>query len=592
MQFAEAERHLRAAIARLEFPHTTPKDAEPYYYLGLALRAQGRIDEAYDVFFKATWNGEWKAPAYFELAQIAASRGDLAAARALAERSLAHDAFNPRAQNLLLAVARRATPAEVPHLLTRYPATDPMDVTAIAERARAGDGAAARSLDVALRDHPHAGLEAAVDYLDAGLRDEAATVLDRLVVLAADSRRVDPLVHYFRAHIAEMDGDGAKAAECRRAAREVSLDYAFPFQAQAIPVLERAMAADAGDARAPYLLGTLLFDHQPDRAVALWEAAVRLQPDFTLALRNLALAYAARGTSDGFRSAIDLLERAVATGRSTPVHYFELDQLYEASGTPVDRRLAMMEAHRSEILARDDSTTSYVGLLTFTGRPGAAIDLLRSRVFNIWEGGTRFNPGDAWTDAHLARGRQHQAAGRHRQALADFQHALEFPGNLRAERREGTGGRAAEVAYWTGLAHRAAGKRAAARAAWQAAADAEIPRTRRGGTDASVDGAVQQYYQALALRQLGEPARADQLLRKLLESGRAAVARTPKDLDEFSSFGERRSERSRLSDAHYIVGLGQSGLGRAPEARAAFEAALQANPNHLGARLELDGISK
>jgi hypothetical protein len=30
MQFAEAERHLRAALARLEFPHTTPKDAEPY----------------------------------------------------------------------------------------------------------------------------------------------------------------------------------------------------------------------------------------------------------------------------------------------------------------------------------------------------------------------------------------------------------------------------------------------------------------------------------------------------------------------------------------------------------------------------------
>jgi hypothetical protein len=39
------------------------------------------------------------------------------------------------------------------------------------------------------------------------------------------------------------------------------------------------------------------------------------------------------------------------------VHYFELDQLYEASGASVEKRLAMMESHRDEILARDGFTT-------------------------------------------------------------------------------------------------------------------------------------------------------------------------------------------------------------------------------------------
>jgi tetratricopeptide (TPR) repeat protein len=592
MQFKEAERHLRAAIARLEFPHTTPKDAEPYYYLGLALRPQGRDSEAYDALFKATWNGAWKAPAYFELAQIAASRGDFATARELVERSLAYNAYNQRAQNLLLAVTRHAAPSDVPRLLARYPVTDPMDVTALAERARAGDPAAAKDLDVALRHHPPTGLETAVDYLNAGMWVEAADVLTRLVALAPDARRVDPLVHYFRAQIAELAGDSAAAATHRRAARDVSLDYAFPFQAEALPVLERAMAADASDARAPYLLGNLLFDHQPERAVALWETALRLEPGLTPALRNLALAYAARGTRDGLERAVHLLERAVATGASTPVHYFELDQLYEATGVPVQKRLATMEAHRAAILARDDSTASYVGLLTFSGRPAAAIDLLASRTFNIWEGGTRFNPGDAWTDAHLARGRQRLAVNRPREALTDFQRALDFPDTLRAERREGTGARAAEVAYWTGVAEQAAGNARAARAAWQLAADAEIPRSRRGGTDASVDRAVQQYYQALALRRLGQTARADGLFRELLENGRAAVAQAPPDLDEFSSFGERRSDRSRLADAHYVVGLGQSGLGAMADARAAFEAALRTSPDHLGARLEVDATPK
>jgi tetratricopeptide (TPR) repeat protein len=389
-----------------------------------------------------------------------------------------------------------------------------------------------------------------------------------------------------------MNGDPAKAGEYRKAAREVSLDYAFPFQWQALAVLERAMATEPRDARAPYLLGTLLFDHQPDRAVELWEAAVRLEPGFTLALRNLALAYAARGTSDSFRRALDSLERAVATGASTPVHYFELDQLYEASGASVEKRLAMMEAHRREILARDDSTASYVGLLTFSSRPGDAIDLLRGRIFNIWEGGTRFNPGDAWTDAHLARGRQHLAARRRREALADFRRALDFPESLRAERREGTGGRSAEVAYWTGVAEQALGNRKAALAAWQTAAAAEIPRSRRGGADASVDRGVQQYHQALALRKLGQPDRADSLLRELLAQGQAAVARTPRELDEFSSFGERQSARRRQADAHFIVGLGQSGLGNLPQARAAFEAALVASPDHLGARLAIDDLRR
>jgi hypothetical protein len=465
-------------------------------------------------------------------------------------------------------------------------------VTALAERARSGDPTSRHLLDAALREHPHAGLEAALDYANAGLLDEASEVLDRVVALAADKARVDPMVHYYRGDLAERRGETAKAAACRHAAQQVSIDYAFPFQAEAIGVLERAAAAGAQDARAPYLLGTLLFDHQPERAVALWETAVRLQPDFTRALRNLALAYSRRGTNVDFDRAIAVLERAVQTGASTPVHYFELDQLYEASGVPVSKRLAMMASHRKDVLARDDSTVSFAGLLTFDRQPGAAIELLRDRVFNIWEGGARFSAGDAWTNAHLARGRQHLAAGRNREALADFRTALAFPENLRAERREGTGARTVEVAYWTGQAQQALGNRAAAREAWQAAASAALPQSRRGGNDASTDRAVQQYYQALALRQLGDSSRAEALMREVLAAGTAALAAAPKEIDYFSSFGEQRSDRSRVADAHFVEGLGHAGLGATAAARAAFDAALAASPDHLGARLALDPASR
>ena len=590
MMFPEAERHFRRAIERLEFPHTTPKDAEPYYYLGLALKAQGRREEAYDAFFKATWNGERKAPAYFELAEIASRRGEFARARELVERSLAHNAFNQRAQNLLLALARRTSPAELPSLVARHLVTDPLDVTAIAERARAGDAAASHVLESALRDHPRAALEAAVEYANAGLFEDAAAVLDRLVDLAPDKTRVDPIVHYLRADVAERLDDLGKAAAGRRAAQAVSLDYAFPFQAEMIPVLERAMAADPRDASAPYLLGNLLFDCQPDRAAALWEKAVDLRPAFTVALRNLALAHAHRGTREDFDRAIASLERALKTGSSTPVHDFELDQLYEASGAPVEKRLAMMESHRDQILARHDSTVIYAGLLTFSRRPDAAIGLLHDRVFNIWEGGARFSAVDAWSNAHLARGRQRLAAGQAGDALTDFQAALDFPVNLRAERREATLGRAAEVAYWTGVAYEALGDRSAALRAWQGLVNARVRQSRPGLDPGAVDRAVQRYHQALALRKLGDSARADLVLREVLSSAQVSLAEAPREIDYYSRYGRQDSGRSQVADAHYVVGLGHLGLGAASEARAAFRAALVASPDHLGARLALDGM--
>ena len=52
-RYALAEKYLKTAIRRLTDQHTTPKNVEPFYYLGLALKAQGRLDEAYTAFYKA-----------------------------------------------------------------------------------------------------------------------------------------------------------------------------------------------------------------------------------------------------------------------------------------------------------------------------------------------------------------------------------------------------------------------------------------------------------------------------------------------------------------------------------------------------------
>src|SRR4029077_4464349 len=74
-EFAQAEPHLQAAIARLTSRNPNPCDGEPFYNLGLALRYLGRDDEAFDAFYKSTWNSAKQPVAFLALAEIDCGRG-------------------------------------------------------------------------------------------------------------------------------------------------------------------------------------------------------------------------------------------------------------------------------------------------------------------------------------------------------------------------------------------------------------------------------------------------------------------------------------------------------------------------------------
>ena len=74
--FAEAEKHFRTAIARMTERNPNPYDSEAYVNLGLALLYQGRDDEAYDAFYKATWTAAEQETGFYYLAAIDCRRGD------------------------------------------------------------------------------------------------------------------------------------------------------------------------------------------------------------------------------------------------------------------------------------------------------------------------------------------------------------------------------------------------------------------------------------------------------------------------------------------------------------------------------------
>jgi tetratricopeptide (TPR) repeat protein len=584
-RFAEAEKMLRKAIERLTDRYTTPKDAEAIYYLGLALKAQGKIDEAYSNFYKSTWSLAWRAAGYQNVAEIAASRGDFEAAARFAELSLQGNALNIRAMTLRAAALRHLGRAdEARPVLERAAAiADPLDARILAEiwllsRSEADAAAMAETMN----RFPATAAETAAEYMGAGLWDDGAAVLQQAASRASTATAVSPMVYYYLGYFSQQMNQTAKAADYYKRAQEASPDYCFPFQHEMIDVFRGAMKVDPRDGRAPYLLGNLLYDWQPEVAIRHWEQAAALEDDNAILYRNLALAYSRRGGEDSLTRAILQLEKAVSLDRKYPIHFSEVDDLYAAAGFAPDKRLALLEKNWESVTNRDDALSRAISLKIFAGKYDEAIRLLGSRTFAVWEGGT-LNVADSWTDAHILRGKKLMAEGRNKEALADFQAAGRTPDNLPSESRSGN--RAAEAAYWSGVAHSAMGNAAQARRDWETAA--ALPE--ESGSRARGAGAAD-YYRGLAMARLGKQQQARQVFQRMIDSAAPSLQQTP--IDFFASFGEQQSRRLRRAAAHYQSGLGYLGLDDSEKARQQFREALQASPDHIWARAALEELTR
>ena len=598
-KFAAAETYFRKALERLTASYTTPKNAEPCYHLGVALKAQGKNTEAIDAFYKAVWSQEWKSPAYFSLAELATARGDFSAALEYVDRALDANALNVRACGLKAAILRHLRrPDEAAVVLERaLRITDPLDLRLMAEQALLGTNRRdPQPFDEAARTAPAAVLELAADLANAGLWVDGTRLLTRVVAYheranAATATKTDvsPLLYYYLADFAEKLGDATNAARYRRMAASLSPDYVFPFHWEVADVLQRALAANPQDARAAYYLGNVLFDWQPAEAIAAWEKSVAIDPTLPVAWRNLAQAYAHKPgdtTLQPSEKAIAALEKATALPSADATQFAELDQLYDAAGTPVEKRLERLDSHRTVVLRKDEGRAALVGLKTFVGAPDDAIALLSERAFSVWEGGTRFNTGQLWTDAHIVRGLQRLNATQFDGALADFAAALKLPANLRASENGPSAMRQAEVAYWTGLVHETGGDLEKARQAWVEAAKEPTNETGRAGRlfGNALAGRAASYYQALALQKLGETARAETIFHELIDAANKALVPV-EGANDAPPPGRRISPRVRTATAHYIAGLGHAGLGEKEKARSEFTAALTEVPDHLGAKL-------
>jgi tetratricopeptide (TPR) repeat protein len=576
--YQEAETHLRRAVKRMTTDYTRPNDTESLYHLGLALRAQERWDEAYDLFYKASWDQAFHAAAFFQLASLSCRRNELAQALEQIDHSLATNTRNNRGKALKGAILRHLGKyRQAERLCQRVLAADPLDFYALNEfmlaQQQAGQQEAAhqsqRQLKARMRDDVQAYLELASDYMACAFHDEAIDILSRLDGAQGQGHA---LVAYYLGYLHQQKNmhDRARAYYAQAATRPY--DYCFPFRQESARILRAVIADQPRDARAHYYLGNLLYDSQPDRAIALWEKARSLDPSLGVVHRNLGWGYQRhKGQVD---AAIVSYEKAISQHADDPRFYLELDDLYERANREPAQRLAMLDKNPAIVSQRKDLLIRRISLLIQNAKYDQAIQLLSDNRFFISEGGGR-ELGDAYVDALVLRGLLRFKKGQAQAALKDFQAAGQYPENLSQEsvRNER---RMAQIQFSLARAWHGLRDTARTRQAYEDVINLEARRNSQAA----------RFYQALAYQALGQEGEAKDIGDELVSAATRRI-QGEGDIDFFAKFGEQATRQTQRADARYLLGLGLLLQGKNAEAKNQFDQAVNYNKGHVWARYQL-----
>lgn len=573
-EFAQAERHFRAAVERLTLRNPNPYDGEPYYNLGLTLRNLGRAEEAYAAFYKATWNHAWQAAGYHSLAEMDCAGRDWAKALAHLDRALCVNVDNLRARNLRVLVLRRlGRDAEAAEMLRSTLALDPLDWWA---REINGESL---SCDTQVQ------LDLTLDYARAGFWGEALRVLaDAKPEIGSGTA---PMVSYYRAWCCERLGKRADVTKHLKAAAKASPDYCFPARLEEIAILELAMERNPKDARARYYLGNLLYDRRRHReAIALWEKSARLDPSFSIVWRNLGIGYfnIVRKPAQARKA----YECAWTANPDDARLLYERDQLWKRLGESPAKRLRELEKYPSLAARRDDLSVELCALYNLTGHPERARTLLDGRRFQPWEGGEGQVLGQHVRTC-LALGREALKAGNASEAVAHISAALSAPANL-GEAKHLLANQS-DVCFWLGEARAAAGDRPGARKAWEQAAG-----SKGDFQEMSVRAFSEMtYYSALALARLGRKSAAKRMFGALLTHARR-LERSQATIDYFATslptmlLFEDDLQARRVQTAAFLKAQALCGPGRTREAETLLRGILKKDPAHALARDLSEGL--
>lgn len=580
-RFDKAEKYLRRAVKVLVKRNPNPYDGEPIYNLGLVLKYQGNFWRAYDMFYKATWNGAWQDAGFFECAQISVQRHHMEDASEEIENCLIRNTHNHKARALKAAILRLTDKKdEAIAWCEESLKIDQFNYGCLFELFLSTDNK--KYLDKMvemMHGMPNNYDELALDYAGAGLYGEALKVLQA----AIDNKAITPMTYYYLGWVLRRkDPDDWEIAESAYdQASKYPSDYCFPNRPEAVLALKDAMKVNKKDAKAPYYLGCLYYDkRQYDVAMEVWRESAEIDPKFPTVWRNLALGLFNKEHKG--EEAVKYMEKAFQLDTADARILMELDQLYKRLGYEHAMRLKHLQQYPELIAKRDDLLLEEITLLNQTGQYEEAMKKLDAHQFHPWEGGEGKVSGQ-YQLSRLELAKKALAAKDYDKAIQLLEACLVYPHHLGEGKLYGA--QENDFYYFLGCAYAAKGMADKANECWEEATKGpQEPAAAMYYNDAKPDKI---FYQGLALLKLSRVDEAHGRFYKLINYGKNHLFEDVV-MDYFAvslpdlQIWEGDLNLSNQIHCKHMLALGFYGLGDKKHAERYLKEASQLDKNHLG----------
>ena len=562
-RFEKAEPYLQTAVKVLKKRNPNPYDGEPLFYLGIVKRFRHQWREAYELFWKSTWNKAWADAGYYEAACISMYQERWEDALDELERALISNSHNHQARALKAVTLRKlGRKDEALSWIKESYKIDPFNYVCMFEEYLLTNDHAPLEHMVELM---HGSIcnyhETALDYAHAGLTDEATQVLQTAIDKDVEE---SPLTYYYLAYWNKLSGSN----DYLEKAVTISPDYCFPNRLEDAEILGFLMELPfVEDARIPYYLGCLYYDkRQYDVAIRNWECSAKLEPNFPIVWRNLALARFNKENRQD--EALEYMEKAFHFDETDSRMLMELDQLYKRLHKPHQVRLDFLQKYPQLIQQRDDLVLEEITLLNQLGRYEEAMEKLDAHQFHPWEGGEGKVSSQyqicrvELAKQELAKQDKQERQDNINKAIRLLEECLEYPPHLGEGKLYGA--QENDFYYLLGVAYDALGQTEKAVACWQEATKGpQEPAAAMYYNDAKPDKI---FYQGLALRKLGREDEAHGRFYKLINYGKQHIY-DKVVMDYFAVslpdllIWEDSLDTKNLIHCKYMLALGYYGMG-------------------------------
>ena len=430
-KYSEAEKYLRKAIEILTRWNPNPRNTQPYFNLGLALKYQGKLDEAYSMFSKAAWHFNLKSQASYCMAQIDCIYGNYEEAKNHLKESLELNHNNLKARNLYCSVLRETGELEnAKKVVAETLAIDSLDYWAQNEN-RILNGLPFDTMFSKMKSNPQQTcLDIAYDYMEAGQYNKAKEMLMSLTEFLDDFIEINPIIYYSIGYfIKEIHTDGINEAK-KYYSKAMMLDskYCFPSRKEEMDILINAIDTYPKDSKALYYLGNLYYSKEHyEKAEICWEKAYEIDPSNYILLRNLAMAY--YNKDNGNEKVMQLLKNALEIKKLDLQLSYEINYIADKQGIDLEERRDIINGQQQIVNRRDDIYLQKVKLENDCGKWKEALKLLESHTFVPCEGGEH-TIIEQYAFAHHAIGRKALFENDIQMAISHFKAAQIYPVNL------------------------------------------------------------------------------------------------------------------------------------------------------------------